>query len=333
MFLRSFRIAAVTLAVASGAAPAARGKDRVAALFAEPASAVAPSVVKVTCNDKPAALGVAVSSDGLVLTKGSELRGTITCVIADGTAHEATFLGYHKPTDLGLLKIDVTGLKPVTFGPSGTPEVGNWVASVDANGDTIGVGVVSVGVRKLPKPEQDMTFNLNKGFLGIVFSGEPGAEGVLISQVLKNGAAARAGLTPNDLICEVAGKAIKSGDSLKELLEFYRPGETVNIRVKRGPKEMTIKVTLGEGDMTHKDQQNAMGGALSGRRTGFPAILQHDGYLRPIDCGSLLFDIDGKVLGINIARAGRVESWALPVEVIKPVLADLKAGKYPPPGQ
>jgi S1-C subfamily serine protease len=42
-------------------------------------------------------------------------------------------------------------------------------------------------------------------------------------------------------------------------------------------------------------------------------------------------DLDGNVLGINIARAGRVETWALPPDVVKPLIADLKAGKFPPP--
>jgi hypothetical protein len=40
-------------------------------------------------------------------------------------------------------------------------------------------------------------------------------------------------------------------------------------------------------------------------------------------------DLDGNVLGINIARAGRVETWALPGDVIKPLIKPLKDGKYP----
>ena len=40
------------------------------------------------------------------------------------------------------------------------------------------------------------------------------------------------------------------------------------------------------------------------------------------------FDLDGNVLGINIARAGRVESWALPADVIDGVLKELKDGKH-----
>ena len=42
-------------------------------------------------------------------------------------------------------------------------------------------------------------------------------------------------------------------------------------------------------------------------------------------------DLDGRVLGVNIAREGRTETWALPADVIEPVLKDLIAGKYAPP--
>jgi serine protease Do len=77
--------------------------------------------------------------------------------------------------------------------------------------------------------------------------------------------------------------------------------------------------------------QNRMGSELSSRRTGYPIILQHDSVLKPSDCGSPLVDLEGRVLGINISRAGRVESWAIPTEVIRPLLADLKAGKGAPP--
>jgi S1-C subfamily serine protease len=76
--------------------------------------------------------------------------------------------------------------------------------------------------------------------------------------------------------------------------------------------------------------QNAMGGDLSGRRSGFPAVLQTDMVLSPKDCGGPVVDLDGNVLGISIARAGRVETWVLPGENIRPLLADLKAGKFAP---
>ena len=66
------------------------------------------------------------------------------------------------------------------------------------------------------------------------------------------------------------------------------------------------------------------------RRGGFPAILQHDGVIKPTDCGGPLVDLDGKVVGINIARAGRVESYALPSEDVQALITDLKSGKLAP---
>jgi S1-C subfamily serine protease len=48
------------------------------------------------------------------------------------------------------------------------------------------------------------------------------------------------------------------------------------------------------------------------------------------NCGGPVVDLDGNVLGISIARAGRVETWVLPSEVIRPLLPDFKAGKFAP---
>jgi len=40
--------------------------------------------------------------------------------------------------------------------------------------------------------------------------------------------------------------------------------------------------------------------------------------------------LDGQVIGINIARAGRVESYGIPTEALTPLLADLMSGKLSP---
>jgi serine protease Do len=60
-----------------------------------------------------------------------------------------------------------------------------------------------------------------------------------------------------------------------------------------------------------------MGGSISERRSGFPLAIQHDSVLRPADCGGPVVDIEGQVVGLNIARAGRVESYALPAALVR----------------
>src|SRR5207253_1169195 len=98
-----------------------------------------------------------------------------------------------------------------------------------------------------------------------------------------------------------------------------------DIRVKRGDQEMELKAKLdrqpsgGRGGRGGRgDFQNRMGSILSDRRNGFPTILHHDAVLRPSDCGGPLVGLDGKVVGINIARAGRTESYAAPAEAVIP---------------
>ena len=68
-----------------------------------------------------------------------------------------------------------------------------------------------------------------------------------------------------------------------------------------------------------------MGSELSETRSGFPLALQHDCPIDPDACGGPLVNLDGDVVGINIARAGRIKSYALPSHVIQELLAQVKA--------
>ena len=111
----------------------------------------------------------------------------------------------------------------------------------------------------------------------------------------------------------------------------HKPGDKVQLKILRGDKEQTVEVVLGElAQLTlgNRDQfQNSLGGPLSDRRAGFPLALQHDTVLHPNQCGGPLVDLDGKAIGINIARASRVSSYAIPASAIKPILDELKSGK------
>ncbi|MEX2027294.1 MAG: S1C family serine protease, partial [Pirellulaceae bacterium] len=58
--------------------------------------------------------------------------------------------------------------------------------------------------------------------------------------------------------------------------------------------------------------------------------IQHDTVLKPSECGGPIVDLSGKVVGINIARGGRVESYALPATLVRSLLPDLMSGKLNP---
>ncbi len=285
------------------------------------------STVRFRCDNQDAALGAVVGADGWIVTKASELKGDIVCRLRDGRERSARLVGLSEPYDLAMLKIDVTDLPPVVWRDSTHEAVGNWLATPGVSDVPVAVGVLSVAARKISGMELSRRSS-SGGFLGIRVA--PVKNGVKVAEVIPKSAAAKAGFEADDIIVAVSDKPIADPDALFKALAKTRPKQVITVRVKRDEEELELKPKLDRRPMDRSDFQNQMGGKLSDRRTGFPEILQHDTVLRPSDCGGPLVDLDGKVIGINIARAGRTETYAIPAEVVKPLLKKLKSGELAP---
>lgn len=76
--------------------------------------------------------------------------------------------------------------------------------------------------------------------------GLPSTEGALISDVLPNTPAEKAGLREGDFIVEFDGKTIQSHTQLIHLVAGYKPGARVPVKVIRSGSEKIMTVTLGE---------------------------------------------------------------------------------------
>ncbi len=331
MTARSLAAALILAALANPASAQISTNPKLRAPFKAIVAKANESTVRIRGDDKDIALGTIVFPDGYIITKASELRGTISVRLPDGTEYEAKTLATHVPTDLAMIKIDVKDLKPVTFADTKKVPIGNWLATAGPHSDALAVGIVSHGTRPLTFPD-DIILNANRGFLGIMPIDEKDKEGKVIGAKIESleskGGAAKAGLKKNDIIIELNGKSTPGQETLRAYLENLRPDDTVKLKVIREGEEKEFKAKLtGQLTPSRGDIQNSMGGELSGRRTGFPAVLQTDMVVEPRDCGGPVVDLDGQVLGVNIARAGRVETWILPSENIRPLLAELKAGK------
>ena len=98
--------------------------------------------------------GVIVSADGYVLTNNhvviSEERGSvrneIKVALPGGREYEAKVIGADAMTDLALLKIDATGLTPITWGDSGKLRVAEWVLAIGNPyqfNQSVSLGIVS----------------------------------------------------------------------------------------------------------------------------------------------------------------------------------------------
>jgi serine protease Do len=252
--------------------------------------------------------------------------------LRDGKTFAAELVGVHEKHDLAMLKIDATELTPLTWASSKLAAVGDFVASAGTGSDPAAVGVVSVATRSLPTPKGPPVPKGGSGYLGIGLADADGG-GALITKVEGKSAAEKAGLKEKDVIVAVSDKEIVNAEGLILTVGGYKPGDTITLKLKRGEEEKEVKATLGKRPpgQSRGDFQNNLGSRLSKRRTGFPTVLQHDTVINPEDCGGPLVDLDGNVVGINIARAGRVMSYATPAEVVQPLLADLMSGKLPPP--
>lgn len=337
--LRSAGLAA-SLLMLTTVAPLATGQERrpsgrepsrntpeVLAAFRDVVATPRQSTVRVLGDGTQKVFGTVVGSDGWILTKASELKGNLTVHLASGKELEAKLVGVHEPFDLAMLKVETRGLTPVAWRDSKETPVGNWVAAVGTSESPVAVGVVSVAVRKgglraAPDP--------SGGYLGVQL--EPADGGIKVAEVSPGSPAEKAGLKVNDIITALEGKAISDVDALIAQVQRRKPGETVTLRVHRKGEEMDHKAVLARrpANLTRGFDQNAMGSELSRRRDGFPVFLQHDTVLKPSECGGPLVDLDGKAIGVNIARTGRTDSYAIPSEAIVPILHELMSGSLAP---
>jgi serine protease Do len=265
--------------------------------------------------------GIVISPDGLILAKASEVAEvTGLAVTVDATNYrEVKVLMVDPQWDVALLKIPANGLVPVVYAETSAVPQGTWVV---ANGATTRTtrrllpGIVSAKTREIPAA--------GGAALGVILN--PKAKNLEIDDVNEKSGAKDAGLKKGDVILSIEGKKVRKLEEIGEILKDRKAGTNVKMTFRREGKEITVDVRLAARGEMFTDQMNRndqMSGDFSPRRSGFPRVMQHDILgSRQVQGGPLL-DLDGKCVGMNIARANRAESFAIPVEDLKEVAARL----------
>lgn len=310
-----------------------KNNSKIIELFKPIVAKAATSTVSVRIEGKQVALGVIVDADGYILTKDSELRSDALSVkFRDGKELPARKIASNDLWDLAMLKVDAHKLVPVAWSTSKVAPVGNWVVTSAPSDTPVAIGVVSVASRSMPPgPKIALpTNNNNRGYLGIQM--EPSdSGGVKIVVVAPKSPAEKIGLKADDIILAIEGKNISDPETLSAAVGLRKPGDKIKVRFRRGDDEDEVEVQLDKRPANlgfdRGDLQNSMGTERSQRRTGFPVTLQHDTILKATECGGPLVDVEGHVIGINIARGGRTDTYAIPAESVIPLISDLMAGK------
>jgi S1-C subfamily serine protease len=273
---------------------------------------------------------------GQLLTKASEIEEVEGLTLSvDGQDYPVTIMAVDEETDLALISVNATGLIPVRWEPE-EPKVGQLLVTPGGRG--LLTGVVTQPGRDAPKKgyELDHTSEKPSAYLGVTFSAESSAP--VIESIELGSPADKIGILEGDEIIKFEGAPVSSIEALAELLTKRSPGEKVELLVKRGKEEVKLKPILdirpatAAGSFDRQASQrdgrlsslSARGGELSKRRDDFPYVLYHDQPLSPRLTGTPLVNLTGDVVGINIARAMRHRSLALPTLEIDSVVTKLR---------
>lgn len=294
---------------------------QVRAVLASTIADVRKSVVEVLCDGRRVALGTTVDADGMVVTKASSLAERISCRLVDGRHFPARILAVDREWDVALLQISATDLTAARWRTDRTPAVGSWLATPGADEIPIAVGVVGADVTASER---------QPGRLGIAYARS--AEGLRVTHVVDGSAADNAGLQPGDVLTHAGGDPLGEGERLAALVTTLAAGDPLELEILRRTDAFPVRAVLElplEQRLNRAVLFHRMGGELSPRRSGFPRVFPHTSPLKPADCGGPVVDLDGTAVGLNIARAGRTTSYAIPAGQVRKILASLKAGLSP----
>jgi serine protease Do len=188
------------------------------------------------------------------------LGGTVTAGIVSA-------LGRHLDTDTydDFIQIDA----PINRGNSGGPSfdlkgevVGVNTAIFSPSGGSVGIGFAIPSTTVKPVIEQlKQKGVVSRGSLGVEAQpltpdvaaalGLKQPEGALITETQPEGAAAKAGIVPGDVVMSVDGQAVHSAHDLAARIGAMAPGTAARIGLRRrNGTDSTVSVTLGELPVT-----------------------------------------------------------------------------------
>jgi len=120
-------------------------------------------------------------------------------------------------------------------------EPGDRIAIALKRGDVEVTAEVELGTQGVPALPRAVV--PQRAFVGIEARNTD--DGLRITRVLEDSPAGRAGLKTDDIILRAAEKEIAGMTDLKDVLRSLKPDDEITVTVRRGDKEIDVKVTLG----------------------------------------------------------------------------------------
>ncbi|MFU8893755.1 MAG: PDZ domain-containing protein [Luteolibacter sp.] len=280
----------------------------------------AQSTVRVWSGTRRLAYGTVIGDGSLVLTKWSELmrsRGDLRIEAAGRELRAVRTLGVYPDHDLAVLKVDGEPLQAVQF-TDAEPGLGHFLAAPQPDGRLAAFGVVAVPSRNLKPSDQ--------AFLGVTADPSHDAAGVKIDVVMDDSPAAKAGVMKGDILLSVDGREVNGLFELRNSLNGVPPGSMLPLVLQRAGEMLIRDVEVGGRPQLPRfpgarlQQMERMGGPISRVRDEFPSAIESDMRPLPNQVGGPVVDLQGRVIGITLARAGRTRSYVMPASAVIAVL-------------
>ena len=301
----------------------------------------ADSIVSIIVDSRDACYGVVIDDEGHVLTKASEL-GTgarrIDVLLGDGLSVQGKRVAVDSALDLAILETGITDVTPIAFDFDPEPELGDAVISVGR-----GMAPLALGFRGLGVYVSGGSDGASRAYLGVAMRQPtdeeratiPGGVGQIVSAVMPGSGAAEAGMVDGDVILRIDGVVAATPESAASPIRSHAPGEQVSVEFMHSGERRTVSMRILRPPFGEQRVALAGGAILSRRATGFGEVIQHDSIVAAQNMGGPVVDSRGRVVGLNIARADRMKTYALAAKrvraSIEAMLARVQAGDVMPP--
>ena len=285
------------------------------------------SVVQIKDGPNSIAAGLIITADGLAITKASLVarRPEWPCrlfYVEDKAIVKGRVVATSPEYDLALMKLDLRQWFVAPWSEN-RPAVGTIVAS------PLGVRPLQFSVVGAEESEEPAIVGVRPQ---IPLSVERTEQGPPVVRQFEWDTAEfdsyRELLQSGDVITSLNGTPTPTTEVFwLTYNRMYRApgsfhGDWIRVGLRRNAENFTVHIpkihSANAGDLTWHSNP------LSLRREAFPAVISHDGRIRPEQCGGPLVDLDGSVIGLNIARTDPTRTLAIPADVLQKIIADLR---------
>jgi serine protease Do len=237
---------------------------------------------KVVGADKKTDLAVLKLDDGKAQFKFARLGDSDRMQVGDWVIAVGSPFGLQATVTAGIISAKARNIGQGPFddflqtdaainpGNSGGPlvnmqgEVIGINTAIVAGGSGIGFAIPSNMAKKI-YTEINSKGRVTRGWLGVSIQpltpelaksfNAKDTKGVLISDVIAESPAAKAGLKPGDILLEFDGKKVEAPADLQRTVGLAQPGQEAKMKVWRDQNEKTVDVKIGEAPDDKEAQQ------------------------------------------------------------------------------